>query len=55
MEKLNNYDPKYVNAKVSTAAMIERLDALEALADNPAKVKAWVKAVWKELMKCEVV
>jgi hypothetical protein len=55
MGELNNYDPNYINVKVSLAAMFERLQALDTVADNPAKVKAWGERVWKELGNCEVV
>ncbi len=54
LPRLNTYDPKYANAKVSVQAMWKHLEALEAIADDPAKVKAWGEGVWLELQKCEV-
>jgi hypothetical protein len=52
--KLNDYEPGLANAKVSVAAMWKRLEALESVAEDPVKVKAWAKQVWNELGKCEV-
>lgn len=54
MEKLSNYDPKYANVKISMVAMMEQLEALEAMANDPAKVKKWRNRVWMELQKCQV-
>lgn len=51
--ELNAYDPKYANAKISVAALWEHLEALEAIADDPAKVKAWAEKIHDELGKCE--
>jgi hypothetical protein len=54
MEKLNNYDALLANVKVSCIGMWEHLEALKAVADDPAKVKEWCEVVWLELQKCKV-
>jgi hypothetical protein len=35
--------------------MWKRLEALEVVADDPAKVKKWGEGAWLELQKCQVV
>jgi hypothetical protein len=37
MNKLNDYKPETAHVKVSVAAMRKHLEALEAVADDPAK------------------
>ena len=54
-EKLSEGPAQTAHARVSVAVMWERLEALEAVADDPARVKKWVKAVWLELGKCQAV
>jgi hypothetical protein len=53
LPNLNAYEPEYVTAKVSVAAMNEHLKALDAIADDPAKVKAWGEKLRDELGKCQ--
>jgi hypothetical protein len=53
MMELNDYNPEYVNAKVSVAAMWQQIEDLEAVAHDPAQVKAWAERVHDELQKCE--
>ncbi len=53
--KLSTYAPQSANVKVSVAAMWKHLEALDAVTNDPAKVKAWGEKVWRELQGCEVV
>jgi hypothetical protein len=53
--KLNDYSPESINVKISMGAMVKRLKALEALADDPGQVKKWINRTWQEAMKCEIV
>jgi hypothetical protein len=52
---LSDYTPDAVNVKVSMAAMIGRLKALEAMAGDPGQVKEWINQTWQEAQECEVV
>jgi hypothetical protein len=53
MMELNDYNPEYVNAKVSVAAIWQQIADLEAVAHDPAQVKAWAERVHDGLQKCE--
>lgn len=52
--KLNDYDPKYANAKVSVVALWKHLEDLKAKASDPVKVKNWARKIYFEVLKCKV-
>ena len=52
--KLNDYTPGLATAKVSVAALWCHLEALEAIANDPAKVKNWGEKIFKEIQACQV-
>lgn len=54
LPKLNFYDSQYANAKVAMAPFWKHLEALDAVANDPDKVKAWGENLWSELAKCQV-
>ncbi len=52
--KLSDYTPDLANAKISVAALWECLEDLETMADDPVKVKKWIKKIHAQILKCRV-
>lgn len=52
---LSTPTPGLANAKVPVAALWKHLEDLEAVADDPAKVREWAGKVHDELGKCKAV
>lgn len=53
--KLSEGPPNTAHIRVSLAVMWKRLEALDAIVNDPAKVKKWSDQTWRALDKCQVV
>ncbi len=47
--------PNTAHARVSALAVYEKLETLDARADNPVEVRKWSERFWLELQECRVV
>ncbi len=52
--QLNAYDPKYANVRISVANLWKQIKALDAVADDPVKVREWSEKFFDQIGKCEV-
>jgi hypothetical protein len=55
VSELGQGPPDTVHARVSVAVAFKRLEALDAIAAQPAKVRKWSQQFWLELQSCRVV
>jgi hypothetical protein len=52
--KLSAYEPGIANAKISIVSLWKHIEALDAIANDPAKVKEWAVKIHDEIQQCQV-